>query len=961
MDLRATLNLPDPDFTIPMKADLGVREPEIQAKWTEMGLYHRIQESRRDAPTFILHDGPPYTNSPVHIGTALNKILKDFVVKTRTMMGFRAPYVPGFDNHGLPIEQAVMRAFHERKETPDVVTLRRACREHAAKYIAIQSEQFQRLGVFGLWERPYTTMEYRYEAEMIRIFKRMVEGGFIYKGLRPTLWSPTSQTALADTEVVYVEDYVSPSIYVRFALDKDMNGWSHGLDNVSTIIWTTTPWTIPANLAVAFHPTFDYAIYRSGTEHYVVLKALGDRVRDALGLTEWELVRELLGASFEGSTFKHPIFERESLAVLAEYVTTEDGTGVVHTAPGHGRDDFYTGIKYGLPILCPVDERGRMTDEAGEFAGLSYRDCNTAVIERLNERGALLANTEHRHSYPHSERDGKPVIFRATEQWFIGIDTDDLRQRMLDQIRNKTLDQLGNGEPGVVWLPASGYNRIESMVRNRPDWCISRQRPWGVGIPIIYGAESGIPVMDPEIIEGIAQRVQEEGSDIWFEKEAEYFLPANFRHPETGETAFKKETDVLDVWFDSGCTNLCVLEGNVEPAWKEAWPADVYLEGSDQHRGWFNSSLVVATAVRGEPPYKVVLTHGFVRNEAGEKFSKRSGNAIEPVEASQKFGADILRYWVASVDWSNDAPCGPNLLAQFGDSYRRVRNTLRFLLSNLADFPSDSKNLWTDGVKFRWNAIVIDGGRDEAWAVEHEHLPMDRWIIEQLDLLAEDCWNAYAAFDFGAAIGAIHNFCAFELSAVYLDSIKDRMYCDGPEWHTRRSAQLACHRVLIGLTKLVAPILAHTAEEVWWRIPGRGDDEPESVHMAKFPRPSEERIGFIQDSDFQRQIGALLETRAAAFTAFEQWKIESGAKDSQDVVFEVSASKEVLARLEPMHAELPNLFKCSSVELSEGELGVTFKLSPYEKCERSRIRRPDVAFVEGHWLSERDRRVLGLA
>lgn len=961
MDLRATLNLPDPDFTIPMKADLGTREPEIQAKWDEIGLYHRIQDSRKGAPTYVLHDGPPYTNSPVHIGTALNKILKDFVVKSRTMMGFRAPYVPGFDNHGLPIEQAVMRAFNEKKENPDVVTLRRACREHAAKYVDIQSEQFKRLGVLGLWERPYTTMEYRYEAEMIRIFKRMVEGGYIYKGLRPTLWSPTSQTALADTEIVYVENYVSPSIYVRFPLRHDANGWSHGLENVYTVIWTTTPWTIPANLGVAFHPNLEYAIYRSGSEHYLVLKELGERVREAIGLEEWVLVRELLGASFEHSTFKHPIFDRDSLALLAEYVTTEDGTGVVHTAPGHGRDDFYSGIKYGLPILCPVDERGKMTEEAGDFAGIPYKECNQAVIARLEDVGALMASGEHRHSYPHSERDGKPVIFRATEQWFIGIDTNDLRQRMLDQIGNKSLDELGNGEPGVVWLPPSGYNRIEAMVRNRPDWCISRQRPWGVGIPIVYGAESGKPIMDPEIIERIAQKVEEEGSDVWFEKEAEYFLPSNYRHPETGETAFRKETDVLDVWFDSGCTNLCVLEGNVEPAWKEPWPADVYLEGSDQHRGWFNSSLVVATAVRGEPPYKVVLTHGFVRNEAGEKMSKRSGNAIEPIEASQKFGADILRYWVASVDWSNDAPCGPNLLTQFGDAYRRVRNTLRFLLSNLADFPADSRNLSTDGISFRWNAIVADGGKENAWAIEHEHLPMDRWIMEQFDLLAEECWQAYEKFDFGAAISAIHNFCAFELSAVYLDAIKDRMYCDGKEWHTRRSAQMACHYVLLGLVKLVAPVLSHTAEEVWWRIPGHGENEPESVHMAHFPRPTPERIDSIEESDFQRRIGAMLELRAAAFAAFEQWKATSDIKDSQDVVFEISAPKDLIEAIDPYRSELPNLFKCSAVNLSEGELGAQFKVSPYEKCERSRVRRPDVAMAEGHWLSERDRRALGLA
>ncbi|HRK20800.1 MAG TPA: class I tRNA ligase family protein, partial [Fimbriimonadaceae bacterium] len=545
MDLRATLNLPDPDFTIPMKADLPTREPEIQARWAAEGIYARIHEARKDAPTYVLHDGPPYTNSPIHIGTALNKILKDMVVKSRTMMGFRAPYVPGFDNHGLPIEQAVMRAFHERKESPDVVTLRRACREHAKKYIDIQTQQFQRLGVFGMWERPYTTMDYRFEAEIVRVFKKLAQLGYVYRGLRPTLWSPTQRTALADTEIVY-QEHTSRSIYVRFPLVEDIGGWADGLENVYTIIWTTTPWTIPANLAVAFHPELEYVIVRSGEAHYLVLKDLSERVRQAIGAEEWVPVREILGASFEGSRFKHPIFERDSVGVLADYVTTEDGTGIVHTAPGHGREDFMTGMEYGLDILCPVDEKGILTFEAGEFQGISYKECDTAVVNRLEELGMLLNVADYVHSYPHSERDGKPVIFRATEQWFVGIDTADLRERMLQQI-----DQ-------VAWYPKSGQARIESMVKGRPDWCISRQRPWGVGIPILYGKESGKPVMDPNAIEAIARLVENEGSDAWFDREPHEFLPEGYKHPDTGETEFRKETDVLDVWFDSGCTSLCV-------------------------------------------------------------------------------------------------------------------------------------------------------------------------------------------------------------------------------------------------------------------------------------------------------------------------------------------------------------------------------------------------------------------
>jgi isoleucyl-tRNA synthetase len=959
MDFRETLNLPDPAFTIPMKADLGLREPEIQKSWDDQRIYHRIQESRKDAPTFVLHDGPPYTNSPIHIGTALNKLLKDFVVKTRTLMGYRAPYVPGYDNHGLPIEQTVMRAFHEKKETPDVVTLRKACREHAAKYIDIQTQQFKRLGIFGLWERPYATMEFKYEAEIIRIFKKMVENGYVYKGLRPTLWSPTSRTALADTEIVYVENFVSKSIYVRFPLLSFPNGWAKSFDNLYAIIWTTTPWTIPANLAVAFHPNFEYFVVKSGDAHYLVLKELSDKVRDAIGAEEWTVVADFLGISFEGTKFKHPLFDRESVAVMAEYLTTEDGTGIVHTAPGHGRDDFYTGIKNDLPILCPVDERGMMTDEAGEFAGISYRDCNDRVVERLEEVGNLLSVSDYLHSYPHAERDGKPVIFRATEQWFVGIDTNDLRQQMLSKIKNKSLDKLDDGTEGVVWLPANGYNRIDSMIRNRPDWCISRQRPWGVGIPILYGAKSGKPIMDPAVIELIAQKVESEGSDVWFEKDASYFVPNGFSHPETGETEFRKETDVLDVWFDSGCTNLCVIDGAVEPQWKEKWPADLYLEGSDQHRGWFNTSLIIGTAIKGEPPYKTVLTHGFVDDEKGEKMSKRSGNSIDPVTACDTYGADILRLWVASVDWTNDAPCGPNLLAQMGDSYRRIRNTLRFLLSNLSDYPTQGDLPTTDGKRFNWNATVADiVQNDDVWATEHDLLPLDQWVIEQTDLLIEDCMRAYGEYDFGAAISAIHNFCADQLSSFYLDAIKDRMYCDGTVWNTRRSGQMACHTVLVKLTKLVAPILAHTAEEVWKRIPGM-INEPDSVHITQISRPTSIRLEGIQDGDLQRRIAAVLEWRAFAFAQFEPWKAANNAKDSQDFVVTLTLPAAQKLILDSLKGELAILFKFSDVVVVEGKDAATFEASKFEKCERSRIRRKDVELLNEHWLSARDRRAIG--
>lgn len=928
MDLRASLNLPDPNFTIPMKADLPKAEPIMLEAWEAAGLYHRIQESRKDAPTFILHDGPPYTNSPIHLGTALNKILKDFVVKSRTMMGFRAPYVPGYDNHGLPIEMAVQKKLAAEKRTVSQAEMLQMCRAHAQEYADLQSTQFKRLGVHGLWEKPYMAMDPKFEAEVVRIFKRLVEGGYIYKGLRPTQWSTASQTALAETEIVY-KDHVSVSIYVRFPLLHDHNGFSKGLPNLYTIIWTTTPWTIPANLAVAFNPVKEYAIVRVGTDHYVIANELVDKVAEALGWTDHETVMVELGTSFEYSKFKHPIFDRESLAVLADYVTMEEGTGVVHTAPGHGRDDFYTGQKYNLPTLTPVDPRGVLTAEAGEFAGTYYKNCDTVVVDRLREVGNLLDAKPYNHSYPYAERDDQPVIFRATEQWFINLDHHKLRDKMLAEIEK------------VGWYPGQAVSRITSMVAGRPDWCISRQRPWGVGIPVFYGAESGKPVLDPALMERVAEAVEANGSGVWFEWPPEKFLPAGYAHPDTGETTFRKETDVLDVWFDSGSTNLCVLGGALYPKeWDMPWPADLYLEGSDQHRGWFNTSLILATALKGSAPYREVLTHGFVVDDKGRKLSKRLGNSVEPVEACDKYGADVLRYWVASVEFTADAPCYDALLKGFGEHYRNVRNAFRFLLGNLYDF--------------------------DAAAGPAALLPVDEWIIEQTDLLVDECIDAYKRYDFGAVLSGIHNFCRTELSSIYLDVIKDRMYCDGATWPSRRSGQVACHAVLERLVKLVAPILPFTAEETWQRMLGRLGDGPltdaevrRSIHLHNFTAPSRERLAQIEASELQQRFAALLEARSVIFTAFETWKTANDVKDSQDVVVTYTDSGDAFNWLRSFPVEeLATMLKVSWITLTEGASSVEFAASPYAKCERSRLRRPDVSVVDGVALSSRDQAVL---
>lgn len=914
MDYKSTLNLPDPEFAIPMKADLAKREPEIQARWDAERTYHQLLQARAASPSFVLHDGPPYTNSPVHIGTALNKILKDFVVKSRTMMGFRAPYVPGFDNHGLPIEQAVMKKFQDQKITPTILQLRKACREHAAEFIRIQSEQFKRMGVLGLWEKPYTTMGFGFEAEIVRVFKRLVEHDYVYKGLRPTLWSPTSRTALADTEIVY-KDHVSKSIYVRFPLRRDPLKVLEQFENVYTVIWTTTPWTIPANLAVAFHPQMTYAVVQVGSDHYIVLQELVDKTAEKCGWHNAMVVETFDGITLEHAVFSHPIFDRDSIAVMAEYVTTEDGTGVVHTAPGHGREDFFTGQKYGLPVLCPVDEKGVLTEEAGEFAGVFYKKCDEVVVDRLREVGALLNVEDHPHSYPYSERDDQPVIFRATEQWFIGIDRHDLRKKMLAEIDR------------VQWIPAQGKSRIQAMVSGRPDWCISRQRPWGVGIPIFYGSKSRKPVMDVVAIEAVAQLVEREGSDAWFDKDPSEILPAGYTHPETGETEFVKETDTLDVWFDSGSSSLAVLEGNVEPLWLESWPADLYLEGSDQHRGWFNTSLTLGTSLKGQAPYKTVMTHGFVVDEQGRKMSKRLGNVVDPVAAAETHGADILRYWVASVDYSNDVPCSDNLLKTFGEQYRKVRNTLRFLMSNLSGYTT------------AYTGALVE---------------VDEWILEQTDLLVDECVRAYGEYDFGKVITSVHNFCVNELSSFYLDAIKDRMYCEAPNSDLRRSGQFACREILIKLNRLIAPILVHTAEEIRTKL--APDDGLSTVFAEMFDVPSAERLEQIEGSLLQTRFAALLEVRSEAFAAYEAWKVENGEKDSQKAILTLTTeSQEVLTF---SAEELANYFKMSWVEIKEGPVSYQFRKSEYLQCARCRLLRPDVEMVGDTPLAKRCQEVL---
>jgi isoleucyl-tRNA synthetase len=912
MDLRSTLCLPDPDFTIPMRANLAQKEPAIQAQWDSIDVYHLIREHRRGRSTFILHDGPPYTNSPVHIGTALNKCLKDFIVKYKTLRGFDAPYVPGYDNHGLPIELAVMKNLPRAAPADQV---RSACREHARTFIETQTEQFKRLGVIGDWRNRYATMDYGYEAQILRTFAKLALEGYVYRDLKPTHWSTYSRTALAETELEYNDDHVSRAIYVRFPAEAAASR-APLPDHVGTLyalIWTTTPWTIPANLAIAFHPELSYAFIEHDGDTYIVYEDLAERVVEDL---EWESVRTISkhsGTSFEKWNFKHPIFDRLSLGVLANYVTTEDGTGLVHTAPGHGADDFRTGREYGLPIVCPVDDSGHFTDEAGEFSGQSIVEADETVPAALRARGNLVKEYSYRHRYPYSERDKHPVIFRSTEQWFIRLDHKNLRDRAIDAAK------------GVQWFPNSQSTRLEGMVRTRPDWCISRQRIWGVGIPVVYGLNSGSPLFDATIMENAARLVEDEGASAWFTAPIEDLVPEGFKHPETGETQFKRESDILDVWFDSGVTHLSVLDARYRDDWEDLrWPADLYLEGSDQHRGWFNSSLLTAIATKSEAPYRQVLTHGFVVDEKGEKMSKSKGNVVDPLEASNTYGADILRLWAATVDYTVDVPCGENLLRQVGDSYRRIRNTLRFLLANLYDF---------------------DVGEPE-----RSEWDLNDWILGRMEALVADYCEHFDKYEFSHAIHALHSFCVKELSSFYLDAIKDSMYCDPQNSTRRESCQSTCHKLLTTMTKLIAPVLTHTAEEVYAAVPLA--TKLPSVLLEELD--SSQRLGASESAEVAERYSKLIAFKDRLYAAIEDWKSSSGIKDTQDIAVTVHGTEDLLSVLRSFGNELSNLLRVASVELQEDyEERYGLKASDAAKCDRCRLRRADVSERDGVALCDR--------
>src|SRR6266849_1838873 len=792
-DYKKTLNLPQTTF--PMKANLPQSEPKRLERWREIDLYQRIREKSAGRQKFVLHDGPPYANGEIHTGHALNKILKDIVVKSRTMLGFDSPYVPGWDCHGLPIEHEVRKKLGSKREQMTPADFRRACRDFAGKYIDIQRRDFIRLGVLGDWFNPYSTMAFDYEADIAAALGRFMQTGMVYKGLKPILWCWYDQTALAEAEVEY-SDHTSPSIYVRFRLtDDSVKSLDLPIEKpLYAVIWTTTPWTLPANLAIAVKPDYDYTIVEHDGANYIIASELVHAVAQKFGWRDYRAFKIFKGSAFEYLTYRHAFLPREGIFVLGDYVTLEAGTGLVHTAPGHGADDFNTGKKYGLDIYTPVNHRGEFTDAVPLWAGTHVFKANPLIIELLRERGALLFAESITHAYPHCWRCKNPVIFRATEQWFISMDDKGLRQGALHQVHDV-----------VKWFPRWGEERMAGMIENRPDWCISRQRLWGVPITVLYCEQCAQPVTSPQFFEKVAALFRREGADSWYEHPVSDFLAPDFRCT-CGSATFRKESDILDVWFDSGCSHLAVLKKRPELT----WPAEVYLEGHDQHRGWFQSSLLVGTALEGRAPYNQVVTCGFIVNEAGEKMSKSRGTGVSPQEVLKQSGADILRLWVSMIDYRDDMVYGPQILGRAAESYRKLRNTARYLLGNLYDF---------DPAR---DAVPLDALLD-----------IDRWVLSRAAQVVDRCRRAYEEYEFHVIYHRVLDLCTVDVSALYLDVLKDTMYCEAPASRARRSAQTAMFHILRGLVGVLAPVLSFTTEEIYEAMPG--EKEP-SVHITELPR-----------------------------------------------------------------------------------------------------------------------------
>ncbi|MFV2046508.1 isoleucine--tRNA ligase [Metabacillus litoralis] len=905
MEYKDTLLMPKTEF--PMRGNLPNREPLMQEKWAKMNIYEMVQERTKDRPLFILHDGPPYANGDIHMGHALNKILKDFIVRFKSMSGYCAPYVPGWDTHGLPIETALTKNKKVKRKEMSVAEFRKLCEEYAWEQINGQREQFKRLGVRGDWENPYVTLQPEYEAQQIKVFGEMAKKGYIYKGLKPVYWSPSSESALAEAEIEY-QDKRSPSIYVAFPVKDGKGVLSH---DEKIIIWTTTPWTMPANLGISVHPELEYSVVAVDGEKYVVASDLVESVATTIGWESYEIDRTLKGVELDRVTAKHPIYDRESLVMLGEHVTSDGGTGCVHTAPGHGEDDFIVGQQYGLDVLCPVDEKGYMTKEAPGFEGLFYDEANKPITEKLQEVGALLKLQFITHSYPHDWRTKKPTIFRATAQWFASIK--DFREDLLKAVND------------TKWVPAWGETRLYNMVRDRGDWCISRQRAWGVPIPVFY-AENGEPIITDETIEHVSNLFRDYGSNIWFEREAKDLLPDGFTHEGSPNGKFTKENDIMDVWFDSGSSHQAVLLEREDLQ----RPADLYLEGSDQYRGWFNSSLSTAVAVTGKAPYKGVLSHGFALDGEGRKMSKSLGNTVVPAKVMNQLGGDILRLWVASVDYQADVRVSDAILKQVAEVYRKIRNTFRFLLGNLSDF-----NPATDSVS-------LENLRD-----------VDRYMLVKLNKLTKRVKEAYEQYEFAAIYHAVHNFCTIELSSFYLDFAKDVLYIESSENQERRAIQTVLHETLLSLVKLVTPILPHTADEVWEHIDSVTE---ESVQLVDMPEVKE----YEQSDELEKKWDAFMTLRDDVLKALEVARNEKVIGKSLTASIALYPNSESRALLNSVDEDLKQLFIVSGFTIAgdfddapeNAQVFDTVKIvitpAEGETCDRCWIVTPEVGQVEEH-------------
>jgi isoleucyl-tRNA synthetase len=871
LELKKTLNLPKTDF--PMKANLPLNEPKQLEVWQDANLYQQILDARKGKPLFVLHDGPPYPTGTIHLGTGLNKILKDLIVKTKSMAGHYAPYVPGWDCHGLPIETQVEKELGGKGKVPPA-EFRRLCREFATRYVEQHKKDFKRLGVFGRWNDPYLTMSFDYEATIAGAFLEFMEKGYVYRGRKPVYWCIHDSTALAEAEVEY-EDHVSPSIWVKFAVvGGGKNDAAKIGTDVSAVIWTTTPWTIPHNRALAFHPDFEYAVVQ--TEKGKLLLAV-DRVaalQSECEIKEAQVLATFKGRDFEGMKFQHPFVDIRVPGLLADYVTLDQGSGIVHTAPGHGVDDFNSGQRYNLEIYAPLDDKGVYTEGLPEYQGKDVFAANPIIVKLLAHRGALLGHHPYKHSYPHCWRCHNPVIFRATEQWFIGMDavpTDSqksLRQEALGEIHN------------VKWIPGWGEDRIYEMIEKRPDWCVSRQRYWGVPIIVFFCEGCGKRLEDYVALRNVIEWFKKEGADAWYKHSPEELLPAG-ANCSCGASKWRKENDILDVWFDSGSSNLAVLKGN-------EWPADVYLEGPDQYRGWFHSSLLVATGVRHAAPYRGVVTHGWTLDEQGRPMSKSLGNVIEPAEICNKWGADLLRLWVTSVEYQADVKMSERVLTQLSEAYRKIRNTFRFALGNLSDFEPSRNTVPNDRLE-----------------------EMDRWMLERTADLVKKCREWYAAYEFHRVYHAIHDYCVVDLSAFYYDVLKDRLYTKAPNSSSRRSAQTAIHKITSALIRIAAPILVFTSEEIWKYLP-KSPTEPSSVHITLFPGESELRSGVVpaQTADWDLLARVRAEVLKALEAARNGKKINSGL----EAKVLLNGNPELKAKLKNHLSQLPGLFIVSQVD-----------------------------------------------